>query len=409
VPHSDAKEWRDEEELDPASDEEFGGEEEDEDEAVEPSFFEDPKRLAQTALFVLVVIAAIYFLLPKLVGVEDAVEKLGQGDPVWIAIAFSFSLAMFFSYVALFKGVVGERIRLKWRESYEITMAGLAATRLFSAGGAGGIALTYWALRKAGMPPRQTACRMVAFLVMTYVVYMLTLLINGILLRVGVFSGPAPAGLTIVPAALAGGLIVIFLLIALIPDDFERRMAGFTQGYRFRKWMQRLATAPATLATGTRTAIAFVREPSRGGLAVVGAIGFWAAQIAILWAAFKAFDAEIPLAVVIQGFFVGMFANLIPLPGGVGGVDAGMIGAFALFDVPGVSGGTIFAAVLTYRLIAFWLPIPPGIVAFFQLRRTVSHWEEERAGPGVGTGIDESLPGTDSTSPITSESKVSSS
>jgi uncharacterized protein (TIRG00374 family) len=409
VPHSDAKEWRDEEELDPASDEEFGGEEEDEDEAVEPSFFEDPKRLAQTALFVLVVIAAIYFLLPKLVGVEDAVEKLGQGDPVWIAIAFSFSLAMFFSYVALFKGVVGERIRLKWRESYEITMAGLAATRLFSAGGAGGIALTYWALRKAGMPPRQTACRMVAFLVMTYVVYMLTLLINGILLRVGVFSGPAPAGLTIVPAALAGGLIVIFLLIALIPDDFERRMASFTQGYRFRKWMQRLATAPATLATGTRTAIAFVREPSRGGLAVVGAIGFWAAQIAILWAAFKAFDAEIPLAVVIQGFFVGMFANLIPLPGGVGGVDAGMIGAFALFDVPGVSGGTIFAAVLTYRLIAFWLPIPPGIVAFFQLRRTVSHWEEERAGPGVGTGIDESLPGTDSTSPITSESKVSSS
>ena len=409
MPHSDAKEWRDEEELDPASDEEFGGEEEDEDEAVEPSFFEDPKRLAQTALFVLVVIAAIYFLLPKLVGVEDAVEKLGQGDPVWIAIAFSFSLAMFFSYVALFKGVVGERIRLKWRESYEITMAGLAATRLFSAGGAGGIALTYWALRKAGMPPRQTACRMVAFLVMTYVVYMLTLLINGILLRVGVFSGPAPAGLTIVPAALAGGLIVIFLLIALIPDDFERRMASFTQGYRFRKWMQRLATAPATLATGTRTAIAFVREPSRGGLAVVGAIGFWAAQIAILWAAFKAFDAEIPLAVVIQGFFVGMFANLIPLPGGVGGVDAGMIGAFALFDVPGVSGGTIFAAVLTYRLIAFWLPIPPGIVAFFQLRRTVSHWEEERAGPGVGTGIDESLPGTDSTSPITSESKVSSS
>jgi uncharacterized protein (TIRG00374 family) len=238
---------------------------------------------------------------------------------------------------------------------------------------------------------------------------MLTLVINGILLRVGVFSGPAPAGLTIVPAAIAGGIIVIFLLIALIPEDFERRMASFTQGYRFRKWLHRLASAPATLASGTRTAIAFVREPSRGGLAVVGAIGFWAANIAILWASFKAFDAEIPLAVVVQGFFVGMFANLIPLPGGVGGVDAGMIGAFALFDVPGVSGGTIFAAVLTYRLIAFWLPIPPGIVAFLQLRRTVSLWEEERASPGVGTGIVEPRPGTDSTSPITSESKVSSS
>jgi uncharacterized protein (TIRG00374 family) len=410
VARSGAKQRRDEEELAAAipSDAEREPDEDTEDDAdaVEPSFFEDPKRLAQTILFVVVVIAAIYFLLPELVGVEDGIETLGEGDPLWIGIAFAFSLAMFFSYVALFKGVVGERIRLRWRESYEITMAGLAATRLFSAGGAGGIVLTYWALRKAGMQRRQTACRMVAFLVLLYAVYMLTLVINGILLRTGVFSGPDPAGLTIVPAALAGGIVVVFLLIALIPEDFERRLAGFTQGYRFRKWLHRVASAPATLASGTRTAIAFVREPSRGGLAVAGAIGFWAANIAILWASFKAFDAELPLAVVVQGFFVGTFANLIPIPGGVGAVDAGMIGAFALFNVPGVSDGELIAAVLTYRLIAFFLPIPPGIVAFFQLRGTVTRWEQERPGPGVGTEIAESLPGTESTSPITSESKV---
>jgi hypothetical protein len=54
-----------------------------------------------------------------------------------------------------------------------------------------------------------------------------------------------------------------------------------------------------------------------------------------------------------------------------------MIGAFVLF---GVAGGIVFPAVLTYRVIAFWLPIPPGIVAFFQLRRTVAGWEHERQG-----------------------------
>ena len=76
---------------------------------------------------------------------------------------------MFAAYVALFRGVVGEHvIHLEGRESYEITMAGLAATRLFSAGGAGGILLTYWALRKAGMERRQSVCRMVAFLVVLY-------------------------------------------------------------------------------------------------------------------------------------------------------------------------------------------------------------------------------------------------
>ena len=70
-----------------------------------------------------------------------------------------------------------------------------------------------------------------------------------------------------------------------------------------------------------------------------------------------------------------MVANLFPLaPAGVGAVDAGMIGAFVLFGIP---EETVFPAILIYRLVAFWLPIPAGIVAFFQLRNTVQSWEEE--------------------------------
>src|SRR4029078_1518990 len=105
-------------------------------------------------------------------------------------------------------------LHLEWSECYQITLAGLAATRLFSAGGAGGIGLTYWALRKAGMPRRRTACRMVAFMVLLYAVYMIALVVFGILLRVGVLSGESPVGLTIVPAAIAGAVIGVFLLIA---------------------------------------------------------------------------------------------------------------------------------------------------------------------------------------------------
>ena len=263
-------------------------------------------------------------------------------------------------------------------------MAGLAATRLFSAGGAGGIVLTYWALRKAGMPRRQTACRMVAFLVLLYAVYMLALVLYGILLRTGVLNGAEPRR----PDDRPGGarrraLVAVFLLIALIPEDFERRLGGFAQGYRVSApRAARWRSVPATLASGTRTALDFVRNPSRGGLAVLGAVGFWAANIGILWAGFHAFGDQVPLGVVVQGFFVGMAANLLPFaPGGVGAVDAGMIGTFVLFGLP---GSTVFAAVLTYRVIAFWLPIPPGIVAFLQLRKTVARWEEERAAAPLG-------------------------
>jgi uncharacterized protein (TIRG00374 family) len=358
----------------------------------EPSFFADPKRIVQTLVAVVLLVVAIYVLVPRLFDLQDAIAKIGEGNPIWIAIGIVCCIAMFAAYVALFRGVVGEKvIHLEWRESYEITMAGLAATRLFSAGGAGGILLTYWALRKAGMERRQSVCRMVAFLVVLYSVYLAALVVFGVLLRTGVLSGEAPLSGTIIPAALAAVAIVVCLLIALLPDDIERRMERHTSG-RFGRIARRLATAPATFARGTRTAIAFVRHPSAGAMAFGGAIGFWGANIAILWASFHAFDVAVPLGVVIQGFFLGMLANLFPFaPGGVGAVDAGMIGAFVLFGLPSAE---VFAAVLAYRVIAFWLPIPPGIIAFFQLRNTVNRWEREgRDRPErIGVGEPETAP-----------------
>ena len=367
----------------------------------EPSFFTDPKRLLQTFAIVTVLVVAIYVLLPNLVGLDDAIEKLGQADAVWLGVGLAFTVLMFYAYVALFRGVVGEGTRLNWRESYEVTLAGLAATRLFSAGGAGGIVLTYWALRKAGMVRREAANRMTAFLILLYGVYLITVVVDGILLRTGIVNGPNPPGLTIVPAAIAGGILLLFLGMSLLPQDFERRMAKFAQGYRYQKWARRFASVPATIATGVRVGITFVRNPSRGGLALLGAIGFWAANIGILWAAFHAYDVQVPLGVVIQGFFIGMVANLFPFaPGGVGAVDAGMIGTFVLF---GLDGATVFAAILTYRLMAFWLPIPPGIVAFFQLRQTVQRWDREKQEKGKSRPASGFVPAITDT---TSESKV---
>ena len=356
------------------------------DEEMEVSRFQallqDRRRLASGALLVLLLVVAIYVLFPKIVGADEALNKLDDATWYWIAIAVGFNVLAFGSYVMLFRGVLGgtrddsAHRRLDVRASYLITMAGLAATRIFSAAGAGGLVLTYWALRKAGVPRRRAACRMLAFLVLTYFVYLAALIIFGILLRTGVLPGRAPLAGTIIPAAIAGGVIALFLLIALIPHDFERRIQHYAQGYRRARYLQRLAKGPATLATGTRTAISYIANPRRGLLAVGGAVGFWAAQIGILWASFEAFGGDIPFAVLVQGFFVGMAANLIPSPaGGVGAVDAGMIGAFAVF---GIDDSIVFPAVLTYRVIAFWLPIPPGVVAFVQLRSTVAQWERER-------------------------------
>jgi uncharacterized membrane protein YbhN (UPF0104 family) len=344
----------------------------------------DRRRLTFGLLLVLALIAAIYVLFPRIVGLDGELARISDAVWYWVVIAVVFNVAAFGAYVALFRGVLGGnasagvRKRLDANASYQITMAGLAATRIFSAAGVGGIVLTYWALRKAGMPRRRSACRMVAFLVLMYSVYGFALIIFGVLLRTGVLPGDAPVAGTIVPAGLAAGAMLIAGLIALIPGDLERRLSSFKGKGRLARGAAKLAPVPATAATGIRTAIDYVRHPRRGALAIGGAVGFWAANIGVLWASFEAFGGNVPFGVLVQGFFVGMAANLIPSPaGGVGSVDAGMIGAFVLFGIP---AGIVFPAVLTYRVIAFWLPIPPGIVAFFQLRRTVARWDSERQG-----------------------------
>jgi len=118
------------------------------------------RRLIQTGVLVFVLLVAIYFLFPKLIGLSDGLSVLGEADPLWIGVAIGFNVVAFGTYIALFKAVVGgNALRLRWVETYEINMAGLAATLLFSAGGAGGIVLTYWALRKAGMKRRDVARR----------------------------------------------------------------------------------------------------------------------------------------------------------------------------------------------------------------------------------------------------------
>ena len=359
----------------------------------ESAFTLTPRRIAIYAGVVVALVVALYIGLPAaLSGLTDMKRVVSDANPAWIAVALGFNILSFVAYIALFRGVVagaGEQNdivarRLTWSVSYQITFAGLAATRLFAAGGAGGIALTYWALRRAGMERREAAQRMVAFLVLLYAIYMMAIMIFGLFLRIGLFPGPAPVAMTIVPAALAGLAIIVFLLVSLIPNDVERRLANWSRGYRRRAvWLRRLATGPAMVASGTRTAMTLLRQPSRGLLAVGGAIGFWAANIAVLWACFHAFGEDVPKAVLVQGFFVGMTANLLPFfPGGVGSVDAGMIGAFLAFGEP---SSAVIVSVLAYRVIAFWLPIPPGVIAYLQLRRTVHRWKDEGAAPAPGS------------------------
>ena len=127
-------------------------------------------------------IAALYFLLPQLAGLEDTWRRIEDGSPYWMLVAVLFGVGMFFGYVAMFRGIFlrAGSSRIDWPASYQITMAGLAASRIFAAGGAGGLVLTAWALRRSGMPKRLVADKTLTFLILTYIPYMAALIVCGV-------------------------------------------------------------------------------------------------------------------------------------------------------------------------------------------------------------------------------------
>ena len=310
-------------------------------------------------------ISVLYVLLPELAGLKSTWSRLNDGDPSWLLAAAFLELSSYGSYVVAFRAVFDGSAGIGWRQSYRVTMAGVAATRLLATAGAGGIVLTVWALNRFGMPRREIADRMSTFLVLLYGLFMSVLVIDGIGLRTGVLPGPAPFGLTVVPAIFGGIVIVVSLSAAAFSSDLGSAASRLRAADgRLSRLLRAAATAPAALATGVRGTVEEIRRASP---ALPGAIGWWAFDIAVLYASLRAFGGDPEVAVVVMAYFVGMLANTLPVPGGIGAVDGGMIGALIGFGLP---AGLAIVGVLTYRLFAFWLPIVPGVIAYVQLLRT---------------------------------------
>ncbi|MDQ6834683.1 MAG: flippase-like domain-containing protein [Actinomycetota bacterium] len=330
-------------------------------------------RAVTAVVSVAAVAGFIHFVVPQLSALGPTLHRLRAGDPKWLALGIVLEAVSLGGYVALFRTVFScHGVRIGWNASYQITMAGVVATKLFAAAGAGGVALTVWALRASGLSARSIARRVLALEFFLYGVYAGTLVVVGIGLRSGLFAGRAPWTLTIAPAVLAATMIVVLLSMRALPDDFERRMKPLAGARRGRRLLAKLASAPWAVHDALGVAFALIRERKPG---LIGAIAYWGFDIATLWACFHAFGSPPTVAVLVIAYFVGTLANALPLPGGLGGVEAGMIGAFLAF---GTHGSLAILAVLSYRLISFWLPTAPGTVAYLQLRRTVGVWREAR-------------------------------
>jgi putative heme transporter len=345
-------------------------------------------RLLIVSAVIVVALVGLYFLIPKVSGLHHTWAQLRRGDPRWLSAGAVLELLSIAGYATVLRTVFGRGVpRIGWGVSLQISLAGIAAIRLVAAAGAGGVAVTAWALGRAGMSAEVIASRMVASLVIQYSVYLAAVIVFGLGLWAGVFAGGGSVTITLFPAALAAVLSAGVLSLALMPDDIEQRLRHLAaRTHRLDGMLSLLAKAPDTLGSGIRIARDLVRERRLG---LLGAVAYWGFDIAVLGVCFDAFGRVVPLAVLVMCYFLGTLGSLLPLPGGVGGVEGGMIGVFVAFGVP-VS--TAVVAVLAYRAISFWLPTLPGIAGFLALRSTVRSWraadaQQLTAAPSAATGL----------------------
>jgi uncharacterized protein (TIRG00374 family) len=341
------------------------------------------RRTAGVALLGVAAFGFAYYVIPHIAGLGGTLERLRAGNPWWLGLGVPLEAASLASYVVLFHAVLSRSARrIGWRASYEIAMAGGGATKLFAAAGSGGVAVTVWALRAAGLSGDAVAQAITSLDVLNYAVYMGALALVGGGLWLGVLAGTAPVGLALVPALFGIAVIAAVLSMRWLADPVEQFMLRRAQrsNGRVSRWWSKAASVPRALQRGVSCALEIVRGRDRSWLTAIPA---WGSDIAVLWASFRAFGHSPAVGPLIMGYYVGTLGNTLPLPAGIGGVEGGMIGAYLGF---GVNGGLAVLAVLAYRTISYWIPLVPQGAGYLRLRGTVRDWRRQPSHPGQESG-----------------------
>jgi uncharacterized protein (TIRG00374 family) len=319
----------------------------------------DRRQLGRRVLALGVVIVVAVAVITLAPGLASLRSRFAHARPEWLVLGVALKVASGLSYVAAFRAVFCPQMR--WRLSTEIGLAELGANAVVPTGGAGGLALGAWALRRGGMPGDHIARRSVAFFLLTSLPNVLGVIILGLGLALGAFGGHVSLALTVVPAVVAAAAIALTLasgrLAAVARERFVER----------RGPEARLSRALGAIADGVRESLALLR--ARDPLLIVGLAGYLAFDVMILWSTFHAFGAVPPLAIIWIAYLIGELGGLLPVPGGIGGVDLGLVGTLVLYRVP---VGVATAGVLAYRALALWVPAVLGSVAFVMLRRSLS-------------------------------------
>jgi uncharacterized membrane protein YbhN (UPF0104 family) len=277
----------------------------------------------------------VYVAYPFISTVPTFFNALGKANWWWALLGLAISASTYVGAAAALWASADESVNF-WRLSIAQVANTFAATT--TPAGVGGLALSTRILQKSGLSTTRATTAVALQQSMQVIMHVVLLIF---------FSTAAGAGTDLshfVPkstmlyliAGAALGLVGVFLLIPNV-----------------RRWLSTAVTPK--LKEIVVDIIEVAREPKRMALIVLGCTGTTLGAALALWTSVAAFGGNASFVTVTVVTMVGgTLASAAPTPGGVGAVEAALIGGLAAFGVP---AAVSVPSVLLYRVLTCWLPV----------------------------------------------------
>jgi uncharacterized membrane protein YbhN (UPF0104 family) len=302
------------------------------------------------AAALLLLLFAIGLAVPDL---RSVLHRVADAAPGWLIAAVALEVLSCLGYVATVRLVLRRAPR---REVRQLAWAEMAFGAVVPIGGAGGLAVGAWAMRAWNLPWRLIASRSAVIFLLTSAINTLTLALSGVAYALGIGAGGGNILYGLIPAAVAFGTLGAFALLPVLV-----RRAGL------QPRQSRVALVLCRTADWVQDTIAVTRD---GDWRLLGAVAYLLCDIAVLWVCLRAVGTRPPLMAVVVGYQIGYLANVVPVPGGVGVLEGGLLGALLLYGLPAAPTA---AAVVLYHAVALWVPALGGTVGFARLRTAVAN------------------------------------
>ena len=289
-------------------------------------------------------------------GLEQVQRVTSRLDARWLVICLGAEFLGYVGYVLALRNIarVDGGPRLSFALAARTVVSGFGVYA--AAHAAGGFAVDYWALRRAGLKRDQAIARVAGLGVLEYAVLAPVALVCALILLADsndhVQESMTLPWLAVIP----GSLVAVWI------SSPKRRWheTGFEKSGRLHESL-------AHAVSGLITLRLLVRRPVQHLPGLLGVVFYWFGDIACLWAALRTFSVHVSWPALVVAYATGYVASRRSLPAGGAGIIEVLM-TFALVWV-GLPLAPALAGVLVYRLFNFWLPIVPALALLPSITR----------------------------------------